>query len=78
MYVKDAAVVVPTLDDCQYLNPVGHPETPQYWFAVKVCVLPTVHVNVCEVVICVPSTIMEFSPDGMDAMVIETAFCVIR
>jgi hypothetical protein len=78
VYVNEAAVVVPTLDDCQYLNTVGHPEIPQYWFAVKVCVLPTVQLNVCDVVIWFPSTVMEFSPDGTDAMVIETAFRVIR
>jgi hypothetical protein len=77
VYVNDAALVVPTLDDCQYLNTVGHPEIPQYWFAVKVCVLPAVQLNVCGVVIWVPSTVMEFSPDGTDAMVIENAFCVI-
>ena len=69
---------MPTLDDCQYFNTVGHPEIPQYWFAVKACVLPTVQLNVCGVMIGDPSTAMELSPDGTDAMVIETAFCVIR
>ncbi len=45
-----------------------------YWFAVKVCVLPMVQVNVCGVVIWDPSTSMEFRPDGLDAIVMEAVF----
>ena len=37
--------------------------------------MPVTQVNVCGVVIWVPSTYIEFSPDEMEAMVMRTVFC---